>query len=533
MTERERIRIKFKDAITILAPYIYNRLKEQLKSCLPITLYLVFFLLFIFRGKLSSPVSFSIGIGCVVFGLMFFMEGLRLGLMPFAENIGDILPKKASAYVLFGFAFLIGVGATLAEPAIGVLRTVGYSVNPSQAPVLYDYLLCHTGVLVAMVAGGVGIAVVLGILRFIKLWSLKIFIFPVLILVLLLSVYAHFVYELRSLIGMAWDCGGITTGPVTVPLVLALGIGVTRARGAADTGMSGFGIVTLASLFPILFVLIAGISMYHLGLFNLSPEKISPPGIEAGIGKIILDSISYGVRAIVPLMLFLYFVMRFVLKESLEHWNEVLVGIGFSLLGIVVLNLGLGFGLTPLGAEVGAIAPRAFASPEMLYGDTGGKILVLVFAFFLGYGATVAEPALNALGISVEEITQGAFKKFLLIHSVAFGVGIGIALGVAKMVWDIPITFFLVPMYLLLIPLTLISSEEFVNISWDGAGVTTGPITVPLILSLGLGIGGATSALDGFGIISLASVCPIIVVLVLGLYVKYKLRETNTKRGEG
>ena len=523
----DRIKLRTIEVYAILGPYFGRMFKDQLKACLPIVLYLIFFLLIVFRGAITNPVSLVFGIFFVLVGLMFFMEGLRLGLMPFAETIGNTLPKKATIYILLGFTFLVGVGATLAEPAIGVLKTVGFSVDHERAPLLYDYLLNHTNTLVTMVAIGVGVATILGVLRFLKQWSLKILIFPVLIAILVVTAYAHFVPELRSIIGLAWDCGGVTTGPVTVPLVLALGIGITRARGASDTGMSGFGIVTLASLFPILFVLLSCIYLYHTGSINMEVTKAASEAASTGVGTIISNAFYYASRAIIPLMLFLYLVQRFVLKEKIHGGNDILLGISFCLIGMAIFNLGLGFGLTPLGEKVGAAAPGSFVPPEMFYGEVWGKVVVLLFAFFLGYGATIAEPALNALGIAVEEITQGAFKKYLLIHSVAFGVGCGITLGMVKMIWDVPLAYFLIPMYILLIPITIIASEEFVNIGWDSAGVTTGPITVPLVIAMGLGVGSATSALDGFGIISLASVCPIIVVLTLGIYVEKKVRKES------
>ena len=517
------IEIKFKDVVTILSPYFRSKFGEQAKNCLPIVLYLILFLLFVFHGTISNPVGFSLGIICVLIGLMFFMEGLRLGLMPFAETIGNSLPQKARFSVLLGVAFLIGVGATLAEPAIGVLKELGYSVEANRVPALYDYLLNRSGILVAMVAIGVGVATVLGVMRFIWQWSLKILLIPVLVLTLGATAYAHLHPKLNAIIGLAWDCGGVTTGPVTVPLVLALGIGLSKARGASDTGMSGFGVVTLASLFPILFVLLGGIGLYA------GSEGVLLGGAKVAVasndnGNMVLSAFYYAVRAIVPLILFLYLVQRYLLKESFYNGSVIFLGIIFCIIGMFIFNLGLGLGLTPLGERVGLQAPFSFSPPEPLYGELGGKVIVLLFAFLLGYGATVAEPALNALGITVEGITQGAFRKFLLIHSVAFGVGIGISLGIAKIIWGLPLAYLLIPLYLLLIPLSIFSTEEFTNIGWDSAGVTTGPITVPLVLALGLGVSKATSALEGFGIISLASVCPIIVVLSLGLYIKRKLR---------
>jgi len=142
----------------------------------------------------------------------------------------------------------------------------------------------------------------------------------------------------------------------------------------------------------------------------------------------------------------------------------------------------------------------------------------------MGYGATLAEPALNALGSTVEEISVGTFKKSLLMQSVAIGVGIGIAFGVAKITWNIPLIWLLAPPYVLLLFITYFSTEDFVNIGWDNAGATTGPITVPLVIAIGLGIGGEVGAVESFGILSLASVYPILSVLLVGMFVNGKRR---------
>jgi hypothetical protein len=157
-----------------------------------------------------------------------------------------------------------------------------------------------------------------------------------------------------------------------------------------------------------------------------------------------------------------------------------------------------------------------------LYGSERGImgiIVVLLFAFIVGYSATMAEPALNALGLTVEELTVGTFKKAILMQAVGLGVGVGITLGVAKILWGIPLIFLLLPPYILLLVITWLSTEEYVNIGWDSAGVTTGPVTVPLVLALGLGLGSQVGVTEGFGILAMASVCPILSVLTVGLIV--------------
>ena len=217
----------------------------------------------------------------------------------------------------------------------------------------------------------------------------------------------------------------------------------------------------------------------------------------------------------------------------------VSLGIAMTMAGMCIFNLGLSYGLSALGGSAGELVPAAFmelegAEDSPLYRYGVGLAVALVFAWVLGFGATVAEPALNALGVTAETLTSGFFRKRTLIMAVSVGVACGIAAGVAKLVFDLPLVWLVVPPYLVAVALTAFSSEEFVNVAWDSAGVTTGPITVPLVLAMGIGLGNATHAVEGFGILCLASIGPIISVLATGLWARYKAeREASaTTRGE-
>ena len=195
-------------------------------------------------------------------------------------------------------------------------------------------------------------------------------------------------------------------------------------------------------------------------------------------------------------------------------------------------NLGLSYGLSKLGGQSGGVIPGAFMqldyveeSPLYVYGVGIG--ISLFFAAVLGFGATLAEPALNALGITVENLTNGVFRKRMLLYAVSIGVGLGIATGVLKIIYDLPIGWLLIPGYGLTLVLTFLASEEFVNVAWDSAGVTTGPITVPLVLAMGLGFGNAVDVVEGFGILSMASVGPILSVLATGVWVQTRARRNR------
>jgi hypothetical protein len=647
-TTPARVKLPLRQVLQILGPYLRQRVMEQIRSVWLIVLYLVVFQTLLLGLPIFGAAVIAIGVVLVVIGLTFFMEGLMLGLMPLGELIGIKLPQKSKLPTILLFAFVLGVGATFAEPAVGVLKVAGSSVKAWDAPLLYLMLNRHADALVYAIAVGVGVAVVFGMLRFLYGWSLKPFIYTLVPLLLGLSAWSAFEPNMRAITGLAWDSGGVTTGPVTVPLVLALGIGICRVVARdGDSAGGGFGVVTLASLFPVLAVLLLGLGLLssvprpmseaeflaapqrervtqlfgsheqlagyvlqhagpqgQLAFFGgdrealasalrqraASPNpQLAAPAEPMHLGKLAARNAVAALQAIIPLTLLFFGVLWLLLRERVQRLDELLLGIVFALVGMAVFSMGIELGLSRLGSQVGAKLPSAFMAipldderkvirnfdPERVYTalaedgseqrffylkqgsdfvalpydaahfDAGtrqytftpqtgpllgearrlaGIVVVLLFAFVMGYGATLAEPALNALGRTVEELTVGTFRKPLLMHAVALGVGLGMFFGVAKIVWGIALVWLLLPPYALLLWLTYFCDEDFVNIGWDSAGVTTGPITVPLVLAMGLGIGGQLGVVEGFGILAMASVYPVLTVLGLSLWLNRRRR---------
>ncbi len=522
------------DVYSIVKPYISARFVEQIRAVIPLAVYLVLFQITILRENVADGWIITAGLISVIIGLMFFLEGLKVGLMPFSETIGITLPAKAKFPVVLFIAFLLGIGVTYAEPAIGALKTAGSIVDVRQAPYLYALLNEWSEVLVLCIGAGVGLATVLGTLRFFYGWSLKPLIYATLLPAMGLTIYIMFDSELSKILGLAWDSGAVTTGPVTVPLVLSLGVGIAAAAGKGKSSLSGFGIVTLASIFPIVAVQILAIIVAQI----TSPEEIiakaastlaaATVAAEPWSARSPFVEMIMGMQAIVPLVVFLFLVMTFILRERIRKPGEIIYGITLAILGMIVFNLGLTYGLAKLGDQSGGLVPAAFTQIETvksspLYALEVGLFIAGAFAWLLGFGATLAEPALNTLGMTVQNLTNGAFRKSMLMYAVSFGVGCGIAIGVFKIVFSIPIAYLLIPCYVVAVVLTVLSSEEFVNVAWDSAGVTTGPITVPLVLAVGLGFGNAIGATDGFGILAMASIGPIISVLATGLYVQWRV----------
>lgn len=678
-----RKKLPFWDAFIMLFHYARVRIVEQIKSVAFIIIYLVAFQTLILGVPLLNAMGTAGGIALVVFGLAFFLEGLILGLMPLGERVGVKLPTKVGIGIIAAFGLLLGFGATLAEPAISALRTAGSSVTAWDLPLLYMMLERYTEPLVLSIGAGVGVAVALGMFKFYYNIPIKVFIFTIIPVVLILTIIYSFDANLKTIIGLAWDSGAVTTGAVTVPLVLALGIGVARSSSKGKGSSGGFGIILLASAFPILAVLILGLTLNAripkattekdffsvesrekaLNIFDteeklakyafthgsevgrrayfgsteeyekvlksmnqdasilqsyignrtlsdwlinkaseferntLSEIDVSAKAISsASFSETIKNESIGGARSVIPLSLLLIIVLIFFLREKLRYKDEVALGIVFTLIGMTLLTSGIQLGLASLGGEVGSQLPRAFATEEkfidrvvinnfetdLLYKGIAsdgtqktffnmiehdelkqvefdqerfdpdnkryehiitqkplfskkltslGIVLVLLFAFGMGFGATLAEPALNALGITVEGLTVGALKRFSIVLVVSLGVAVGITLGIARILFDLPLVWLIVGSYTLLIPLTILSEDEFSAIAWDSGGVTTGPVTVPLVLAMGLSIGGVLNVVDGFGVLALASAFPIITVLIYGLIAQRKQRrsiqETN------
>lgn len=540
----EKMRLGGMDAYKLLQPYLSVRFMEQAKAVVPLAAYLALFQLLVLNQSIQDSATLGLGLLAVMVGLMIFLEGLKLGLMPFGEIIGNKLPLKLPLVGVLFIAFLLGIGVTFAEPAIGALQVAGQIVDPKNAPYLYTLLNDRVDATVLVVGVGVGIAAVIGTMRFLYNWSLKPLIYLSLIPTALLTAYCFYNPDLRTMIGLAWDCGAVTTGPVTVPLVLALGIGVATAGGKGDSKLQGFGIVTLASLFPIMGV--CGLAIYFQMTVPvetiLAEAAAKQASIAAAASAGAADwwtvspgaEIVGGIRAIVPLVIFLVIVLFFVLREKLPNAFIIFYGIFLSVLGMCIFSVGLTYGLSKLGDGAGGLVPGLFTAIETmpnapLYSAGVGIFIAALFAWILGFGATLAEPALNALGLTVQNLTNGSFKKSMLMYSVSFGVAIGIMLGVIKLIFDFSLLWILIPGYTLGVILTYLSTEEFVNVGWDSAGVTTGPVTVPLVLAMGLGFGKAVGAVEGFGILAAASICPIVAVLALGVFVQWKTKRENAQ----
>lgn len=531
-TGPEKVRVTFAQARRILLPYIRHKLGEQLITVVPVCMYLMLFQWVILRRGLSEIGWIVGGIVLVVFGLMFFLEGVRISLVPVGETIGDVLPKRSSLFMLLLFSVLLGVLGAFGEPVVGSLQIAGSGVDPTTAPLLYEILVRKPILLSLVISLGVGLAVALSTLRTLLGWSLKPMIIPIVGVCVVATLLASRSESLAPAIGLAWDCGAVIVGPVLCPLVLALGLGIFRATGRSDASMAGFGIAGLISVMPIIMVILLTLVLSLVGVEPIGDPVASAAAVgETSRLPVALNAVVMAVRAIAPVYLLLWIFLRFYLKEFGISFAQYLLGMAFAILGLFLFNTGISVGLTELGNQVGHYLPSAFTPPESsLYPSEIGKIIVVLFGVFLGFGATLAEPAFNILGQQVEDVTQGAFKRRLFSLAVAMGVGVGAGLGIVSIVYHVDLIHLLLPPYAVLFVLTLLSSEKYVCIAWDGGSVTTGPITVPLKIAIGIALSHSVGFAEGFGIIALASAYPVMNILLLGLYVRHQERRLKLRQ---
>jgi hypothetical protein len=637
-SRRKKITLSFKESFSLIKVYTLSKTKPQFKAVLVVSIFLACIQYFVLESPLQNVLSIVICVAAAILGLSFFLEGLFLGIMPLGEQCGMRLPSKIGAAGVTVFSIIVGITATLAEPAVAVLQRQGSVIPAWNAPLLYLLLNRGTSWLVAAIAIGVGLSVVLGVYRFMFGWAFKPPVFIIIPVIVVVSCIFDENPILRPLVNLAWDTGGAATGAVTVPIILALGLGVAKI-GGKNSNTSGLGLVTLASALPVASVLflaamlcpkvpapsdaasffsaeqvqrtkavyVAGGSgelykmaerAFYSGDISVKEFEICFPRQQLGENQKIEAMSVFAPRAffeyaksallsVLPLALVLIIAIGLIARDRIFNADIVVLGILFAAMGMFALNLGMTGGITVLSSQAGSSLKQTYTEtfyeskaitvhgvdsnslitvagesgpeiyiwvqeenkptlekfiPQRLNGDSyihipvknamslklgtiGAYIVILVIVFFLGFFAIFAEPGLAVTAVTVEDMTTGIFKRSKLIMIAAMGVGGGMVIGFARVLFSnmlpaggIHLSWILAPCYAFALILTIFAPEDFSSIAWDVAGIATGPITVPIIITTGLGLGRDSLRADGaFGIVATASVFPIIVILISGI----------------
>jgi len=479
-------------------------LKESFRDLLPIIMVIIFFQLAIIQTVPEHWLSTAIGLAIVGVGLAVFLLGLEVGIFPVGEGLAVDFAKKGSTFWIVIFAFMVGFGTTIAEPALLVIADKAASISAGRI---------DATILRAVVAFSVGFAIVVGVWRIIKGHPIHYYIITGYILVVAATFFSP-----KEIVGLAFDLGGVTTSTVTVPLVAALGIGLSSHIKGRNPILDGFGLIAFASLTPMIFVQFYGIVVYNL--IDVSTETLpiiiqlveTVPNSVAYDFKIfdILKGLAGIIMDVIPILAVIVFFQYVILKKPIENLKEVIIGFGLVILGLDAFIVGLEMGLFSLGETM------AF---ELTRYDN--NIIIYSFAFAIGFSTTMAEPSLTVIAKKAKEISDGKINDFVLRLFVALGVAIGISLGAYRIVVGGEIVYYIMAGYIFVIVLTFMAPKYIIPIAYDSGGVTTSTVTVPLVAALGLGLAtnipGRDPLIDGFGLIAFASLFPMLTVMIYGI----------------
>ena len=479
-------------------------LKDSFRDLLPIILVILFFQLAIIQSVPDGWQNTAIGLFIVAIGLAIFLLGLEVGIFPVGEGLArDFANKGATGWIVL-FAFMLGFGTTIAEPALLVIADKASFVSNGRI---------DSSTLRIVVALSVGFAIVLGVWRIIKGHPIHYYIIIGYVLVVAATAFAP-----PEIVGLAYDLGGVTTSTITVPLVAALGVGLASTIDGRNPILDGFGLIAFASLTPMIFVQFYGIYVYEfvdildvvapitqqIGTSTSTGFEFTLTGMIKGILNIFFD--------VLPILAIIFFFQYIVLKKKVNNLKDVLIGFGLVIFGLYAFVLGLEMGLFTLGETM------AFQLTQ-----ENNNIIIYMFALAIGFSTTMAEPALIAVAKIAKDISDERVNDFVLRLFVAIGVAIGIALGAYRIVNGGEIVYYIITGYMFVIFLTFMAPKYIIPIAYDSGGVTTSTVTVPIVAALGLGlatnIAGRDPLVDGFGLIAFASLFPIITVMIYGIVV--------------
>ncbi len=472
-----------------------SKLRESVFSVLPVTLIVLLLNLTpLVSFTQTETVVFCVSALVLVLGMGLFNLGADIAMTPMGEQVGAGLSRSRKIGLLLFVCFVMGVFITVAEPDLSVLA--------SQVSDLINGTL-----LIVTVGVGVGIFLVLSILKILfkkSLSSLLMFFYMLLFALASLVV----INGNSDFLPMAFDSGGVTTGPITVPFIMALGVGVATTLGGKNAGENSFGLVAMCSIGPILAVMALGISI--TGDITYSVPSYS---VEAGLGINLLHtvlSVMEEVAIALGLVVIFFAVIQLIfLRLPKRKILQIAVGIVYTYVGLVLFLSSVTVGFMPIGYKMG----QGLSANE--------PWLLVVAGFVLGLVVVLAEPAVHVLNHQVEGITNGTVSRRSMLIALSVGVGISIGLSMLRILLDFSILYYLIPGYFISLGLSFFVPRMYTAIAFDSGGVASGPLTSSFILPFAIGacvaVQGADKVLsDAFGIVAMVAMTPLITIQLLG-----------------
>ena len=491
-----------------------NKVKEALLSVLPLSAIVVLLNLTpLVNFSLREILLFSVCSLLLILGIALFNLGADLAMTPMGEHVGAGLTRSARLSLLLSVCFMLGVLITVAEPDLTVLaEQVSAVINPT--------------LLTVAVGVGVGIFLVLGVVKIVfsvPLSSMLMFFYMALFAVAAIVISSG----KAPMLSMGFDSGGVTTGPITVPFIMALGVGIAATVGGTRAGENSFGLIALCSVGPILAVLV--LSVFASGSLENPIDPATYAVAEellSAVGETLL-SVAWEVFLALGLVVCFFFIVDVIfLHLPRKRIVQILVGALFTYAGLVVFLSAVHIGFMPIGYKLGAsLAVQSDA-------------LLLAAAFILGLVVVLAEPAVHVLKRQVEDITDGTVSARSMLIALSVGVGVSLLLSAIRIVFDFSVLYYLIPGYLISLGLSFFVPRMYTAIAFDSGGVASGPLTSSFILPFAIG---ACMALDptgesvlanGFGIVAMVAMTPLITIQTLGFraVVKRRMQEKIAMR---
>ena len=481
-----------------------EKLKESLEAVVPIIAIVLILSFTIAPVPPGILMAFIIGAILLVVGMMFFTLGAEMSMTPMGERIGTRIAQSKRLPVIIGLCFVLGFIITISEPDLQVLA--------GQVPSVSNMTL------ILAVAVGVGIFLVAAVLRmlFSKPLSYMLLIFYPVVFILTFFVSKDF-------LAIAFDSGGVTTGPMTVPFIMALGIGFSAVRSDKYAETDSFGLVSLCSIGPVLAVLLLGI-IYHPQGGSYSETVIPDAETSVALWKLFESGIPHYMKEIggslLPIILFFTFFQVVSLKLKKKKVLKIVVGILYTYIGLVLFLTGVNVGFMPAGNYLG------YQIATLPY-----RWVLIPIGMLMGWFIVQAEPAVHVLNKQVEEITSGAIPGRAMSTSLSIGVAMSIGLSMVRVLTGISIFWLLIPGYLAAIIMSFFTPKIFTAIAFDSGGVASGPMTATFLLPFAMGacdaIGGSIIT-DAFGVVAMVAMTPLITIQMLGLLYQYRLKKNGT-----
>ena len=481
-----------------------EKLKEAAASVLPVTAIVAVLCLALVRVDVGVMLSFLLGSGLLILGMGLFTLGAELSMSRIGNLIGAKMTKSRKLWFILAVSFLLGVAITMAEPDLQVLATNVPAIDKT--------------VLIVTVSVGVGLFLMLCMVRILFSVSLRL----LLIVFYALLFLGAFLSD-AGFLSVAFDSGGVTTGPMTVPFIMALGVGVASIRSDENAKADSFGLVALCSIGPVMAVMLLG-AIYPTD--TQADVNMVIGGFETTVelGGAYLRSLpTYMLEvamALLPIFVFFLLFQVFSLRLRKLPLTKIVMGVGYTFLGLVLFLTGVNVGFSPLGYVLGK---------ELV--TSGLSALLIPLAMLMGWFIIDAEPAVHILNKQVEELTSGAISAKAMGLSLSVAVALANGLAMVRVLTGLPILYFLLPGYAVALGLSFFVPRTFTAIAFDSGGVASGPLTATFMLPLAMGactaLGGNVMT-DAFGLVALVAMMPLITVQVMGgIYVLKSRTKTD------